>query len=279
MCAPKSMPAAIDNQTIASLRAKLDQHPVYAAVSSLADLRCFMQHHVYSVWDFMSLIKYLQARVAPTRVPWVPVGDAAVRRFINELALEEESDETNVPGEHASHFELYLRAMEEIGADTRPMRRFVSVVQDRGIDAALALDEVPEPARRFTGQTFAFIGSERPHAVAAALALGREHIIPGMFRAILARTGVSDAAAPTFHFYLNRHIHLDEDFHAPLSLRLLDSLCGGDPKRTEQAVAAADAAVRARLRFWDGVLEAIEGRDDRGESAGREGSLSGMAGS
>ena len=272
------MPTAIDSPTIAAFQARLDRHPVYAAVSSLDDLRCFMQHHVYSVWDFMSLIKYLQARVAPTKVPWVPVGDAAVRRFINELALEEESDETNVPGEHASHYELYLRAMEEIGADTRPVRRFVSIVQDQGIDAALALDEVPEPARRFTGQTFAFIGSERPHAVAAALALGREHIIPGMFRAILARTGVSDAAAPIFHFYLNRHIHLDEDFHAPLSLRLLDSLCGADPQRTAQAVAAADAAVRARLRFWDGVLDAIESRRGPGKPAGREGPLSGAAG-
>ena len=81
-----------------------------------------------------------------------------------------------------------------------------------------------------------------------------------MFRSILARIGVSEEMAPIFHFYLNRHIHLDEDFHAPLSLRLLNSLCGGDGKRVEQAVEAANQAVNARLAFWDGVLDAISAR-------------------
>jgi hypothetical protein len=47
----------------------------------------FMQHHVYSVWDFMSIVKYLQQQIAPTQVPWIPFGDGSVRRFINELVL------------------------------------------------------------------------------------------------------------------------------------------------------------------------------------------------
>jgi hypothetical protein len=250
-----SMP--IDSDVIESFRGRLEQHPVYAAVASIEDLRCFMQHHVYSVWDFMSLIKYLQARTAPTRVPWVPVGDGSVRRFINELVLEEESDETHVDGEHASHFELYLRAMQEIGADTGPIRRFVDVVAERGIEQALSLPQVPAASRRFTGVTFEIIAADRPHEVAAALALGREHIIPAMFRSILARIGVTAEDAPIFHFYLNRHIHLDEDFHAPLSLRLLANLCDDDEQRLSQAVAAATRAVEARLAFWDGVLDAL----------------------
>jgi hypothetical protein len=226
-----------------------------------------MQHHVYSVWDFMSLIKSLQALIAPTSVPWVPSGDGSVRRFINELVLEEESDETHLPGEHSSHFELYLRAMEEIGADTGPVRRFVDIVATGGISAGLALPDVPEPSRRFTGKTFDFIRSGHPHAVAAALALGREHIIPGMFRGILEKIGVSESAAPIFHFYLKRHIHLDEDFHAPLSLRLLDQLCGDDAQRSEQAVTAAGEAVAARIDFWDGVLEVLQISRESIESA------------
>jgi hypothetical protein len=39
--------------------------------------------------------------------------------------------------------------------------------------------------------------------------------------------------------YVVRHIHLDEDAHAPLSLRLLNPLCGGDRQRTDEGVAAA----------------------------------------
>jgi hypothetical protein len=248
---------------VETFRQRLEQHSVYAAVRSIDDLRCFMEHHVYSVWDFMSLIKYLQNAVAPSRYPWAPSGDGSVRRFINELVLEEESDEALAPaGEapvYASHFELYCHAMQEIGASNRNALNFVAAVKTSGIGPALASDAIPGPSRDFTRTTFAFIDSDKPHVVAAALALGREHIIPCMFRSFLRNLGVTENAAPAFHYYLNRHIHLDEDFHAPLSLRLLNSLCGNDRARRQEAVQAGEQAVEARIAFWDGVLEAIKG--------------------
>lgn len=251
------MPTQIDSDIISSFKKPLENHPIYAAVASIEDLQCFMQHHVYSVWDFMSLIKYLQSVIAPTRYPWTPQGDGSVRRFINELVLEEESDETNIPGEHSSHFELYHKAMQEIGADITPSSQFLKAVETQGIKPALSLDCVPDASRAFTSTTFDFIEQNKPHQVAAALALGREHIIPCIFRAILDKTGVTVEQAPIFHFYLNRHIHLDEDFHAPLSLRLLNGLCGGDEKKIAEAIDAAKLAVEARIKFWDGVLLAI----------------------
>jgi len=93
--------------------------------------------------------------------------------------------------------------------------------------------------------------------VAVALALGREHVIPAMFRAFLQRMAVTEEQAPIFHYYLKRHIHLDEDFHAPLSLRLLAALCGDDADKWREAEAAAETAVNARISFWDGVLKAL----------------------
>ena len=218
------MASEISSDIIQSFKQQLENHPVYDAVNTVGDLQIFMLHHVYSVWDFMSLIKYLQATVAPARYPWTPQHDASVTRFINELVLEEESD-VDADGVHTSHFELYLRAMQEIGADTTTVRTFIDLLQRDGLTLALAEAEVPEPSRLFTLTTFSFIDSGEPHQVAAALALGREHIIPGMFRSILERMQIDDRQAPIFHYYLNRHIHLDEDFHAPLSLRLLNSLC------------------------------------------------------
>jgi len=248
----------LNDEFIESLRVKLEAHPIYAAVQTLDDLRVFMQHHVYSVWDFMSLIKYLQNEVAPARWPWTPQGDASVQRFINELVLEEETD-IALPGQegHASHFMLYLAAMREIGADADTPARFVQHVAEQGIDAALASGLAPAPSAAFTRTTFDFIASGKPHTVAAALALGREHVIPSMFRAFLSRMAVTEEQAPSFHYYLNRHVHLDEDFHAPLSLRLLAALCGGDVDKWREAEAAAEAAVYARLQFWDGVLKAL----------------------
>ena len=251
----------ITKEIIAQFHEPLERHPIYAAVTTIDDLRCFMQHHVFSVWDFMSLIKFLQSVVAPTRYPWTPGGDGNVARFINELVLEEESDEHPVDGGHCSHFVLYQSAMAEIGADVGPSNDFVDRL-NTGIDINQALQhpDVPAPSRRFTTTTFGFIDDDRPHIAAAALALGREHIIPGMFRAILRRIGVGAKQAPIFHAYLQRHIHLDEDFHAPLSLRLLNGLCASDHRRIDEAVSAAEHAVQARVAFWDGVLEAIENR-------------------
>ena len=251
--------SVIDSKRISEWRARLEQHEVYDQIRDLAALRVFMQHHVWSVWDFMSLIKYLQYAVAPARWPWRPGTDASVQRFINELVLEEETDVAppQLGAEHSSHFNLYLAAMREIGAETGPIEAFVKIASEQGIEAALQSGLAPEPARDFTATTFGFIDGGKPHAVAAALALGREHVIPTMFRRLLARMGISEAEAPIFHFYLSRHIHLDEDFHAPLSLRLLDALCAGDVQRIDEASAAAEMAISARERFWDGVRVAL----------------------
>lgn len=255
-----------DMSVIAGLRSELDRHPVYEALQGIAELRIFMQHHVYSVWDFMSLIKSLQVTIAPASVPWLPVGNAAVRHFINSLVLEEESDE-GLPDAHgqpsySSHFELYCRTMREIGTDPAAVLAFLERVRGQGIhaalDAATATGDVPAPSLAFMRTTFGFVDSGKPHVVAAALALGREHVIPGMFRSFIARMGIGEQQAPAFHYYLNRHIHLDEDFHGPLSLRMLEELCAGDAQRMREAEHTAVEALQARLRFWDGVQAAID---------------------
>ena len=255
------MTRQFDTSIITSLRQTLDDHPVYAAVHSLDDLRVFMQHHVFSVWDFMSVVKYLQQEIAPATYPWKPRGLPSVRYFINQLVLEEESDQ-GLPDERgkptfASHFELYCAAMREIGADPSPILSFVDVASSESIEAALALDFVPNASRQFVSGTFAFLASGKPHVVAAAFALGREHIIPGMFRSFLAHMGITEKDAPIFHYYLKRHIHLDADFHGPISLQLLNELCAGDEVRLQEAGAAACAAVEARIQFWDGVLRQL----------------------
>ncbi len=249
---------------LAPLRERLNTHPVYASLRNIADLRSFVSHHVYSVWDFMSLAKSLQGTLAPTTLPWRPVGDPAVRRFINEIILGEESDIGLPDGEgnetFASHFELYCQAMSEIGADPTEALAFVELACDQGIDAALREGAAPSPAREFMATTFGFIASGKPHVVAAAFALGREHVIPQMFREFLAGMDIREAEAPAFHYYLERHIHLDEDSHGPLSLKMLEELCAGDPQRIREAEAAACQALEARIRFWDGVHQAILAR-------------------
>jgi len=241
---------------------KLNNHPLYESIQTLDDLRIFMAHHVFPVWDFMSLLKYLQYRIAPATYPWKPHANSSVRFFINQIVLGEESDEglpdANGNPTYVSHFELYCDAMREIGASPSDAIHFSDTAFDHGIDSALLLNTVPAVAREFMGSTFDFIATEKAHIVGAAFALGREHIIPEMFRSFLARMNITEHEAPAFHYYLKRHIHLDEGFHAPLALKMMNELIGNDAKKLREAEEAAFAAVEARIKFWDGVLVAIE---------------------
>ncbi len=250
-------------EEIKLLRKELATHPIYSAVSSIDDLTLFMQHHVYSVWDFMSLVKYLQNEIAPAKIPWLSVGDAQIRRFMNEIVLEEESDEglplTDGTPTYTSHFELYLNAIEEInkGGATQ-IKNFIHEVKNSSLAIGMENGKIPQAAKIFMQTTFEFIQSNKPHVVAAAFALGREHIIPEMFRALIEKMNITREEAPTFYYYLERHIHLDSDLHGPMSLRMLEILCEDDMVKITEAQQAAMQAIRARIQFWDNVLLAIQ---------------------
>ncbi len=255
-------------ENVRKLRKELATHPVYAAVSDMKDLTIFMQHHIYSVWDFMSLVKYLQNQIAPARTPWMPFGDAQVQRFINDIVLEEESDE-GIPLEdgtptYTSHFNLYAQAMEEVQKGSNKLiQEFVEKVATDSLETAMATTPIPSAAKEFMQTTFDFIHSDKPHVIAAAFALGREHIIPEMFRALLEKMKISREQAEVFHYYLDRHIQLDGDHHGPMSLRMLELLCEGDKIKIAEAEEAALQAIEARIKFWDGVLVAIESNKKR----------------
>jgi hypothetical protein len=141
------------------------RHPVFHRLTSITDLRLFMEHHVYAVWDFMSLLKALQRAVTCTEIPWVPRGDPAARRFINEIVLDEESDQVSLDGDPPaamSHFELYLRAMERVGAQTAGIHEFLMRLRGgERIGVALTEAPVPDAARQFVLNTMEVVNTTR----------------------------------------------------------------------------------------------------------------------
>src|SRR5260221_10798885 len=111
-------------QEIEPIRQQLIQHSVYANIKTIKDLNVFMEHHVYAVWDFMSLLKSLQRNLTCVDLPWLPVGSPETRYLINEIVLGEESD-VDETGKRTSHFELYLNAMQQAGCDMNPINSFI----------------------------------------------------------------------------------------------------------------------------------------------------------
>ena len=237
------------------------RHPVFHRLTSITALRIFMEHHVFAVWDFMSLLKALQRAVTCIELPWVPCGDPAARRFINEIVLDEESDQVSLDGDPPaamSHFELYLRAMERVGAQTTGIHEFLMRLRGgERIGVALTEAPVPDAARQFVLTTMEVVDTTRVHAIAAAFTFGREQAIPAMFLPIVEALDDGDDRTATLITYLKRHIDLDGDDHGPLSLRLLAGLCGDDRGHWDESAGAAIAALQARKRLWDGVLAAL----------------------
>jgi hypothetical protein len=78
----------------------------------------------------------------------------------------------------------------------------------------------------------------------------------GPDRSTSAIPGVS-SELDEFVWYLERHIEVDGDDHGLLSLKMVADLCSNDPALWEEASQAAEEALRARLRLWDGVLTQI----------------------
>lgn len=243
--------AAIQTR-IAPLQRQLHNHPLYAAIRTLPQIRLFMQSHVFAVWDFMSLLKSLQRTLTSVDLPWVPTPFPQSRRFINEIVLGEETDEYH--GRAVSHFELYLEAMEQARADTRAIRRVVDLARA----GTLSLDAIPASAREFVESTFRIIRTGSPAAQAAAFAFGREDAIPEMFRAFVRHLSRElGGELDLFVWYLERHIEVDGDDHGPLALSMVSDLCGSDPALWSEAAEAAEHALQARLRLWDSVLAEI----------------------
>jgi len=257
-------------RAIQPLRDRLAAHSLYQSLTTAPRIARFMEHHVWAVWDFMSVVKALQRSLTCVTHPWRPQGDPEIRYLINDIVTGEESD-LDRHGRRQSHFEIYLTAMRGIGASTSSIERFLVLLEaGASIPGALREAGAPLAAARFVEATMAVVERGHPHEIASLFTFGREEIIPTMFLGILDRlhpppgTDLDD-----LRYYLERHVEVDGGHHGPLARRMVELLVEGDPSRLTEAEQVAKAALLDRLALWDAVVDAChqENRPDLARQA------------
>ena len=242
-----------------TVRKEIIHHPLYPQLQTLDQVRVFTQYHVFAVWDFMSLLKSLQRQLTCVTHPWIPVGSANTRYLINEIVTGEESD-VDAEGNRISHFELYLQAMQELGANTDVMGQFMHYVQS-GIPVHEAMEKLhlPDAIQQFVNYTFHVIMNQPVHVQAAVFTFGREDLIPDMFHALVTDLNQRfGGRLKTFQYYLERHIEVDGDHHSQLALQMVEQLCGDDAIKWAEATQAAIKGLQRRIALWNLVLERLQ---------------------
>jgi hypothetical protein len=236
-------------------RKKLLAHPVYSKINDLEGLKKFTQIHVFAVWDFMSLLKSLQTCLTSVSIPWIPVGSASTRYLINEIVLGEESD-IDENGIRISHFELYLKAMKQMGATTDSIQSLITDSKNESsISNAIANSNLHQNVKQFLNFTFDIALNAPPHVKAAVFTFGREDLIPSMFHNLLEQLhSETPEKVSTFKYYIERHIEVDGDHHSHLAIEMIEELCENDQKKWIEAGNAAKKALEMRYLLWDSIL-------------------------
>lgn len=251
------------NQSIQKHKDELLNHTLYNEIKTIEDLHCFLENHVFAVWDFMSLLKALQSKLTCTTTPWIPVGNPETRYLINEIVVAEETD-IDLDGNRKSHYELYLDAMKACGANTTPIENFLlDVVETRNIFVSIKQSELHPNVKEFLDFTFRVIEEGETHQIAAAFTFGREDLIPEMFTAILKKfqANFPDVDLSKLIYYFERHIELDADEHGPMAMKMIDELCRKDDKKWQEVETVSILALEKRILLWNAIEEQIHKKE------------------
>jgi hypothetical protein len=248
------------NKSIEHQKESLLKHSLYEKVKTIEDLNCFLECHVYAVWDFMSLLKALQAKLTCTTTPWFPTSNPETRYLINEIVLAEETD-LSIDGRRLSHYEMYIEAMEDCGANTAEIKAFLDQVNSlQNIYVGIKNSSLHPKIKSFLEFTFRVIDQGKTHEIAAAFTFGREDLIPSMFTEILRnfQANFPKTDLSKLIYYFERHIELDADEHGPMAMKMITDLCGTDAQKWQEVAVISVLALEKRIGLWDAIEENIK---------------------
>ena len=154
-------------QELEPLKDKLRNHSLYNNIKDVEDLKIFSSAHVYAVWDFMSLLKFLQIKLTSTSLPWFPSENTTTAKLINEIVAGEETDEDQ-EGKPMSHFELYIDSIQEFGLKTDEILNNINSINKlESIENDIDKLDIKEYVKNFLKFTFSVIKRGNVHEVAS----------------------------------------------------------------------------------------------------------------
>ena len=248
------------NNSIQPQKDLLLQHSLYKKVKTIEDLQLFSRKPCLCGLGFHVLIKSLTRQINLHNNPLVRHQKTQKRRYlINEIVLAEETDLT-IDGRRQSHFEMYIEAMEDCGADTSGIQHFLSELNSlHNIFVAIKQSNLHPNLKAFLDFTFRVIDEGKSHEIAAAFTFGREDLIPSMFTEILKnfQANFPKTDLSKLIYYFERHIVLDADEHGPMAMKMITELCGTDPQKWAEVEEISVLALEKRIGLWDAIEEQI----------------------
>lgn len=234
-------------------RDRVISHPLLDLTLDRVKLQKLMQIHVFAVWDFMFLLSELRKNMYQSNNYWLPSQDAGCLRLINELIISEETDVVSSLNFEGSHFEMYLKAMDEVGADTRFILTFTKLLREGMHIESAALCAHPL-ANDFVVGNYALM-QHGALEMAGALFFGREDIVPQIFYRLKCSNDFS--GHPWLCAYLDRHIEADLTAHGKMAGAIVQKLCGQSQDNWRRAAFGARAALKLRAALLDGIYAEV----------------------
>ena len=254
-------------QDLEPLKDKLRNHSLYNNIKDVEDLKIFSSAHVYAVWDFMSLLKFLQIKLTSTSLPWFPSKNTTTAKLINEIVAGEETDEDQ-NGKPMSHFEMYIDSIQEFGINTNKILNNIHSLDNLdSIEDDLDRLDIQDYVKNFLKFTFSVIKRGNIHEVASVFTFGREDLIPDMFIPLIEGINSENNDLNKLIYYFKRHIEVDGDMHGPMSMEMLSFLCDNDPQKIADSISISEEALLARISLWNGIETEIKQRKKNYEKA------------
>ncbi len=231
----------------------LENHKLYKKIQDETALRIFVEHHILCVWGYGFLLRNLYQDLVGRIVPLASHPQKEAQKLIAGIMIEEEFEE-QADGSLSSHLELYLEAMQLIGADMGPtMSLFDMFENGQSWKIGLQQSHFPSLAARYARCILSF--AERPlHERAAILFYEGEPFIPDNFLCQLAHLG---PASEGLIEYFEHHIEGLKKPGFSASGRLVELFCGDDVQLNDEAEKAAELIMNLRIELWNEIYDRI----------------------